>query len=331
MAHLLEMDQAGNASMAWVGETPWHGLGKKVPRDLTPEQMLEAAGLNWEVKKFPAYSLIPVPGYEKPQARKIDRSSLVRLSDYKTISEVSNDWEIVQNREAAEFFNDFCMAGDMYMDTAGSISEGQVVWFLAKINESFELFGGDKVDAYLLFTNYHKYGFSTDIRFTPIRVVCNNTLTLSMNTVSSNKVKFSHRKKFDPAAVKDAMGISKNKLEEYKKKAEFLGSKRAKNEDIVAYFKRLFPHSSAKKDNIKPEETLKMSQNASRGIELVHSQPGAKFAEGSWWQPFNAVTHMVDHHMGNSLDTRLYSAWYGQNRNLKTNALEMAMDMAEAA
>jgi hypothetical protein len=66
-------------------------------------------------------------------------------------------------------------------------------------------------------------------------------------------------------------------------------------------------------------------------MEVLHTQPGAEYAEGTWWQPFNAVTYLTDHELGRSADTRLQSAWYGTNRGLKTTALETALEMAEAA
>jgi len=232
----------------------------------------------------------------------------------------------VQNAEAFEFFNEFVMAGDMEMHTAGSLRDGQIVWALAKIKESFELFKGDQIDSYLLFSNFHKYGFSTDVRFTPIRVVCNNTLTLSLNSKVERMVKITHRKQFKAEEVKDMLGIATEKLQQYKEMAQFLGSKKAKSESIVEYFERVFPMSKGAE-----EEVGKRSRNANMAIDILSTQPGAEYAEGSWWQPFNAVTYMTDHLMGRSVDTRMQSAWYGYNKGLKTKALELAVEFAETA
>ena len=232
MAHEIEHVN-GKAQMAYVGDVPWHGLGVKVPADLTPDQMLEAAGLNWSVEKIPAYA--KVGGKQV----KIGQSALVRSFDDKILDVVSDDWNPVQNEDAFDFFNEFVAAGDMEMHTAGSLKGGQIVWGLAKVKESFELFKGDQIDSYLLFSNFHKYGFSTDVRFTPILVVCNNTLTLSLNSKVERMVKISHRKAFNPDNVKDMLGIATDKLSKYKEMAAFLGSKKAKNENIVEYFKRI--------------------------------------------------------------------------------------------
>lgn len=319
MAHMIEMID-GKAQMAYAGAVPWHGLGTQVPADLTPDQMLEAAGLNWDVYKVPAFATVG------GQQVDVNRSALVRTADDKVLDVVSNDWNPVQNAEAFEFFNEFVMAGDMEMNTAGSLRDGQIVWGLAKIKESFELFKGDQIDSYLLFTNFHRYGFSTDVRFTPIRVVCNNTLTLSLSNSVERMVKFSHRQAFDANAAKDMLGIATDKLQKYKEMAAFLGSKKAKEESVIEYFERIFPLTTTKED-----KKGDLSRNANIALHLLHTQPGAEYAEGSWWQPFNAITFMTDHVMGRNQDSRLTSSWYGQNKNLKTKALELAVEMAEAA
>jgi phage/plasmid-like protein (TIGR03299 family) len=320
MAHELEIYENGEAAMAYVGEVPWHGLGKCVPADLTPEQMLEAIGLDWTVNKVPATCLIDGEQIET------GHSALVRSSDNRIMDVITDDWNPMQNVDAFKFFDEFVAAGDMEMHTAGSLKDGKIVWALAKVGESFELFNGDRVDSYLQFTNPHTYGQSIDVRFTPIRVVCNNTLTLSLNKASKRMAKVSHRKEFDADMVKETLGVAKYKLEQYKEMAAFLGSKKATDENVVEYFKRVFPVLTQKEDSKK-----ELSKSANKAIEILHTQPGAQFAEGTYWQMFNAVTYMTDHVIGRSVDNRMASAWYGANRNLKTKALEVAIEMAEAA
>ena len=129
MAHMVE-------TMAYAGQVPWHGLGKKVPADLSPEQMLSAADLDWTVQKVPAFAKV------NDENVNVGWSALIRSSDNRILDVVSNDWNPVQNHEAFQFFNEYCEAGDMEMHTAGSLKDGQIVWALAKVKESFELFKG---------------------------------------------------------------------------------------------------------------------------------------------------------------------------------------------
>lgn len=317
MAHMVE-------TMAYAGEVPWHGLGVPVINDLTPAQMLDKAGLNWTVDK--------VPAYVDYNGQKLDtgKQALVRSSDNRVLTMISEDWEPVQNETAFEFFNDFVMEGDMEMHTAGSLKQGNMVWALAKVKDSFSLFKGkDTVESYLLFSNPHEYGKSIDIRFTPIRVVCNNTLTLSLNQKSDMMVRLNHRRAFDADMVKQTMGLAKNKLGQYKEMAEFLTSKSYKADTVVEYFQTVFPLAATKLTE--EEQKLKMSRPAATAHGVLESQPGAEFGAGTWWQAFNATTFAIDHLLGRSADTRIQSAWYGVNRNKKIQALEKAVEFANAA
>lgn len=316
MAHEIE-------TMAYAGETPWHGLGHRVPADLSPEQMLRAAELDWTVEKVPAFADI---GGKQVS---VGWSALTRSTDSKILSVVSDDWNPVQNSEAFEFFHEYCEIGDMEMHTAGSLKGGQIVWALAKVKDSFELFKGDQVDSYMLFTNPHRFGQCIDVRFTPIRVVCNNTLTLSLNAAADRVVKKNHRTVFDAATVKEQLGIATDKLSKYKEMAEFLGAKRYTQEKLKEYFSNVFPLLTQKLPGEKTKKEI--SKSATRALEVIETQPGAEFARGSWWQAFNAVTYLADHEIGKSQDTRLQSAWFGANKNVKLKALETAVEYAEAA
>ncbi len=321
MAHEIEVID-GEAQMAYVGEEPWHGLGFKVDPDLTPAEFMVMAGLDWTVDLEDSF--VSYKGKKIPTGQK----SLVRSLDSKVLTNVGKGWNPVQNFDAFEFFDDYVKAGDMQMHTAGSLKGGQLVWALAKTNESFELFKGDVTDNYFLFTNPHQYGKTINIRMTPVRVVCTNTLTLSLNTSSSSELSVNHRKQWNPESVKEQMGIARQKMEQYRGMAEFLGSKRYTRKNLVAYMNEVFGKESTK-DEFEHEKVN--SRLASRALEVVHTQPGAEFAEGSWWQAFNAVTYMSDHLQGRSVDGRLESSWYGKNRKVKLKALDLALNCAEAA
>ena len=313
MAHMVE-------TMAYAGELPWHGLGTKVVADLTPEQMMQKAGVDWTVEK---QDLVTAGGSTVKSEQ-----ALVRSSDGAVLDVVGKGWNPVQNSEAFNFFEEYVKAGDMEMHTAGSLNDGKMVWALAKTNDSFELFNGDVTENYFLFSNPHQFGKAIDIRMTPIRVVCNNTLTLSLNKESDSMLKVNHRKEFDVAEVKEQMGIAREKLDQYKSMAEFLGSKRYTSDNIIQYFNEVFGSPAKEKvDGVLPFT----SNNAKIAMENLSTQPGAKFGEGSFWQAFNTVTFLNDHVQGRTTDGRLTSSWYGRNRRVKLKALDKALEYAEAA
>jgi len=316
MAHEVE-------TMAYAGEVPWHGLGVPVSNDLTPAQMMKKAGLDWTVEQIDSYVMV---GDKKvPTGMK----ALVRSSDNKVLTNIGQVWNPVQNEDAFNFFSEYVMKGDMEMHTAGSLKGGQLVWALAKVKESFDLFGGDTVESYLLFSNPHKYGFSIDVRFTPIRVVCNNTLSLSLESKAERSVKVGHRREFNADEVKKALGIASAKLHEYKDMAEFLGSKRYSIDSLVEYYNTVFPRTADKRVQNQQLSVETLSKNARAAFDAIEQQPGAKYAEGSWWQAFNSVTYVTDHLQGRNADNRLYSSWFGGNQVRKRDALKTALQFAE--
>jgi phage/plasmid-like protein (TIGR03299 family) len=314
MSHEIEMVN-GVAQMAYAGELPWHGLGQQVSDDITTDGMMKAAGLDWSVTKQPMYymddlgEMGEVPG----------KSALVRSSDNKVMDIVGQDWNPVQNAEAFEFFREFVDTGDMQMHTAGSLKDGKMVWALAKVNDGFTIKtaqGEDSVESYLLFSNPHQYGKSIDVRFTPIRVVCNNTLTLSLNQNVDQYVRMGHQRPFNAEDAMATLGMAHKKLETYKEAAEYLCQKSYTTDDMLNYFNQVFP-SASDRDSNKSREAQ----------EVMHTQAGAALGEGTFWQLFNTVTYMTDHTLGRNSDTRLQSAWYGQNQNVKKKALELAVNM----
>jgi len=311
-------------TMAYAGRVPWHGLGVEVPGDLSPKQMMQKADLDWRVES------VPTKAFFDTDIIDTGTNCLLRESDHKVLAPmIGSDWEPVQNSEAFNFFNEFCAAGDMEMHTAGSLMGGKMVWVLAKIKESFDVLGKDQVDNYMLFSNPHQYGKSVNVRMTPIRVVCNNTLTMSLSGRSKNEVKLNHRRAFEPDMVKSQMGLAHDKFEQYKEFANFLASKKASQSNVIQFLNTVFPHAGGKSREVKKYEEL--SNNAKQTFDVLETQPGAELAPGTWWNAINAVTFMTDHKLGRTADSRLTSAWYGYNAGRKLLAVNTAIDYAEAA
>lgn len=318
MAHQVE-------TMAYAGQVPWHGLGVPVSNDLTPVQMMDKAELNWKVREVESF--IEFDGKRMPTGQK----SLVRETDGKILTNVGENWNPVQNEKAFDFFSEFVMSGDMEMHTAGSLKGGQMVWALAKVKDSFEILGGDRIDSYLLFSNPHQYGKSIDIRFTPIRVVCNNTLSYSLESKTDNSVRVGHRVEFDASGVKRALGIAAKKMNTYSDVAQFLAGKRFTNDSYIEYLNTVFPRTADKRVQGKGLSVDTLSRNAKLAYDALETQPGAEYGEGSWWQAFNSVTFITDHVQGRNSDNRLYSSWFGGNQVRKTKALSSAIEYAEVA
>lgn len=324
MSHALEMvkDPASGeyiAKMVYCGEKPWHNLGTKRPQGLTPSQFIEGI-LDFEVEKVPTFFMHD--GKEYP-----DRAMLIRKDkkgDDALLGPVSSDWHIIQNSEAASFFDGIVAAGDGEMETAGSLFNGQICWFMAKLKESFSLFKGkDEVNFNMVFTNPFRYAMSQSTMITSTRVVCQNThrIAYSEASKSGKVVKHRHRTKFDSEKTLEKFGLTLDGIKTYKEAATLLAKKKAKNEDIVEYFKRVLPAYQNKSGK-------EMGRNASIAMQILATQPGADFANGTWWNAYNAVTFLVDHHIGDTDDSRMYNAFYGPGVTTKEKALNLALEYA---
>ena len=318
MAHEVE-------SMAYVGEMPWHRLGMKLAGEPSPQEIQRAAKLDWTVKK------VPLTYSHAGRQCSADRCALIRERDGKLLDTVSENWKPVQNDAAFAFFERFTQIGDMTMEVAGSLMGGRRVFALAKVQESFRLARApeDVTESYLLFTNPHQYGHSVDIRFTPVRVVCMNTLTLALGQRNSEyRVSFNHARGYDEDTALEVLGLATDRLQTYRRQADFLASRRYTEASLEQYFKEVFrpltPPRARKSGKPKPP------RNYERALLLVEDQPGHQYAPGTWWNAFNAVTYLTDHQIGRD-ETRLGTAFYGHGKTRKLKALNLALEYAEAA
>ena len=126
----------------------------------------------------------------------------------------------------------------MTMETAGSLKDGRQIWGMAKVDESFTLPGDDRVLGNLLVSVSHEWGKSNEIRFTPIRVVCNNTLSMALADKTQPHFKMAHTKAFDGDLIttaEEALGLASNRMKEYKEAAEYLCSKKYTKDTVVSY------------------------------------------------------------------------------------------------
>ena len=147
-------------------------------------------------------------------------------------------------------------------------------------------------------------------------------------------MRVNHATAFDAELVKETLGIVHKKFAEYKEMAEFLGSKRYSIDLLKEYYKEVFSNTTVKKgvENVgEVGKKREMTNNAKKCFELVGSQPGAEYAEGSWWQAFNSVTYFTDQIQGRDAENRLHNQCYGKNQLVKIKALDKGLKYAKAA
>ena len=318
-------------SMAYNGDVPWHGLGNAVDETLTPEQMAEAAGIDWEVLPLPLKAYNPetkkftIPG---------DGWNLItRMSDHKILGPCGPNWKPVQNVQALDFFKKFTEAGHMTMNTAGSLDGGKHVWGLAKLTKDIVLPGDDVVSGHLLLSNPHIWGKSMTIMFTPIRVVCMNTLMMAMNA-GGQKFRHPHSIEWGPEQVEkaeEALGLGLLLTEQFEEKAQRLATTFVDDNVIDLFVARSVSPKAVSMDKKLKSVSIDRGQ-LNRTFDtvraLVSTSPGAKLksSEGTLWGALNAVTYFYDHEYGKTVDARMTSSWFGANRRKKEHSFELALE-----
>lgn len=309
-------------------EHPWHinmTKGRSVPVDpsCSPDDMIKAAKLDWTIERTGLYADI---NGDKIYSGK---DALYRSDTGDILTEAGPNWHEVQPEEFSNFFYDFCTEGSMEMNTMGSLFAGKRLFALAKVDAEFSLFRGrDRIESYFLFSNPIEYGQSLDLRFTPTRVVCNNTLTVALKGQNKDMgVRLSHRKKFDAEEVKELLGMAREQLDGYKEAAEFLAGKRWTVDALKEYYMDIWPVRGERKK----KDPNELTQTGKMAMAALDTQPGAELGEGSWWQAYNSVTYLIDNVLGKTKESRLNNAQFGHGRKLKVKALNKAIELAEAA
>ena len=314
MSHKVE-------TMAYAGEKPWHGIGTQVSEELTPMEMLKSAKLDWTVMKKKAH-------YEMDGAFKESDTHhlLVRSDNKEVLGPAGPEYVPFQNSEVIDFYTKFVRAGHMTMETMGSLDNGRHVFALAKLKNYFVIKGDDKTDAYLLISHPHVWGKADKFLFTPIRVVCWNTIQMALSN-GNNHYRVPHIQPFTDDTklkVEEALGICSQQLDALKVRAEHLSSVQYKENDLQEYVAKLFQPSLVKeKDklgNFKP--------TAEDAYTAVQRQPRIKASHGTWWEAFNGMTYYVDHEAGRDRGKALENAWFGARSNIKRQALNLALDYA---
>lgn len=319
MAHEIE-------TMAYTNEVPWHGLGTYIAKAPSVDEMLKQAKLDWTISKQPLH--YSDKGKEDEPNRKVDKYfALVRSSDGKCLDVAGHHYRPVQNSDAFKFFNEFVEAGKAKMETAGSLRGGRYVWGLANLQASFKLPGNDEVKGYLLVASPHESGKALIIKFTTVRVVCNNTLTLALKH-SGNEFRMAHRCEFNDnmrERAKEVLGIAREQMVEFETNARKLKALKMKQPAIIEVLANVYqPRGNLKK--ILEDVDKNTSPSLRKVLHVLEHAPGADPDTG--WGVLNAVTYYADHVASRTSDKRITNAWFGKTANHKQMVLNDLLKLA---
>lgn len=338
MAHELSRRANGSAAMAFVGETPWHGLGQELTKGASIGVWKKEAGLDWEAWEGKPYMHAGIVG-KRDQYQAIEfpeHKALIRSDTLEPLAIVGAGYKVVQPGEVLEFFRTLVEAGGWYIHTAGVLRGGRKVWAMATNDQRATVGKGDPVHNNLLLATSMDGSMKTMAVETAVRVVCANTLAMAIDASSTHKVvTVSHRSHFDHDDALAELGISTgDRFETFMAQAKEMADTPIKLDEARHVLAKVFrlPEPSAKTAWLTSSALANPVQQAesNRGIEsILHLFAGngmgasLKTAKETRWGLLNAITEHVDHGMGRAADTRLDSAWFGRGNTIKTDALRL--------
>jgi phage/plasmid-like protein (TIGR03299 family) len=313
MAHEVE-------TTAFFGEVPWHGFGTKLTEDDSYDWPIacQKAGLDWEVALTP---LVTSDDHVEVAHRAVRRSS-----DGRILGVVGPRFHPLQNREAFEWFQPFLDSRQASLNTAGSLRSGSRVWVLAKLNrDPLRIAPGDDVEKFLLLSHGHDGSLAVRVGFTPIRVVCANTLAASHASDASKLIRLKHSRslKSNLENVREVMNLANEQFEATADQYRKLVRKDINQADLDKYVRRVLGADE-------PEASCPSQAGTDAISRLFESGKGNQLpgVRGTLWAAYNAVTEWLSYERGRSDGTRLDSLWFGEAAKLNRKALQIAVEMA---
>lgn len=319
MAHNLYLN-----TMAFTGETPWHRLGTHFEQEFSAAEAIDAAKLGYVVTKEPVYRMLGGIPSEVP-----GRFVTINNDNQEILGMVGDRYEVVQNRDAFCFFDELMSETGAKFQTAGALGNGERVWLMAKLPESFEPLLGDRVDQFCLLTTSHDASTGVDVRFTPIRVVCQNTLTAAIKG-SKETISIRHTASARQHLEQSAMIIKEMRNhfailgETFKELAAF----RIDDEWLDLYTTKLFG-AEPKQDahgitkNLWEKKVKAFDHRLATGMSI--DLPGVS---GTAWAAYNAAVELADYQEGifyKKAEDRTQSVLWGRANEFKQDALDFAM------
>lgn len=333
--HALDMT-AGKPAIAYRGELPWHGLGEQITANMSLEQMMSAAALDWSVLELPAlYS------FKDTVMEAKNRKALVRSDSGDFLAHMSkNKYEVRQPKMIVEFFRDICDTGGFEIETLGALNGGRNVWAMAKRKGGCEQLS-QMIKPGILLVDSYDGSKATTAKFLSTTVVCANTLAVGLGE-SGGQVKIGHATKFNADKVKAQLGDidqvfgafldNMKKFSEVKMSADFkkrffmklLAPKAfGEEEGKGATWKRMKIDEDAISTNAqnKIAELLRLSD--------VGNAPGSDIFSNTAYNAVQTITYYADHEAQTKGEGRWNAATFGNGAKLKDAAFELASSLVD--
>ena len=318
MAHELTTNQAGQVEFAYLEQDglPWHGLGQPMPVGASIDEWRSKAGMDWRIQRSEVR--FNTSRTEEVLVKMPEQHVLFRSDNHEALGLVSKKYQVVQPSEVIEFFRDIAKAGGLELSAAGTIYGGKRFWATAKIGEASPTSISDKIGGYLLISTSADGSLATEVRRTTVRTVCSNTLAMAMADAHAS-VRVTHKSVFDPAAVKEFMGLNEAAWAAFKHQVVRLANKPVLIEAAESITADILGGGDKVQATAGYNKILDLFQGEAKGS-------GLEGVQGTAWGYINAVTEYADwFSRARSQENRFVSAQWGPGADLKQRALDAVL------
>jgi phage/plasmid-like protein (TIGR03299 family) len=300
-----------------VGPSPWQEIGTELLYPATAREAIDFAGLDYTVVKKPLKEVVDLtqPGNVP------DRWATVRTDTGAVLGIVDDSYEPIQNRDAFKFFDSLVGTDEAIYETAGSLGRGERVWILAKLPGYIKVNRKDIVGKYLLLSNSHDGSSLVRVKLTPIRVVCNNTLTAALRGAGDIHIGHTVNTAEDLKQASSLLGLTNSLYEQLDGIFNRMALTKISDKQLQDYVKALVP------DDIEGEVPKKNQEIRDAFLTLHESGQGSDLSRGTLWGALNCVTEYTDHGKDGNPNSRLESIWFGRGEELKQKAFQLAERM----
>jgi phage/plasmid-like protein (TIGR03299 family) len=312
-------------TMFYTGKEPWHGLGTKLDNPATAAEAIVAAGLDWKVGKRKVFAGDDVTNEYHPC---IDNVAIVRMDDNKVLGVVGRYYEPIQNHDAFDFFDSVVKSGAAIYHTAGSLKGGKRIWILAHLPGDLTVTERDIIQRYILLSSSHDGKTTLRMFFTPIRVVCMNTLNWAMQRAENDGITIRHTGNLTEKIqqARDALQLTEKYYQRFAEVSSKLVETKADDAFIDAVLRDCFPNAFL------PTPTTRSVNIVDEIKHIINGGTKTATVPGTVWNLVNAVAEYVDHgrvvkNVDDKSDNRLTNIWFTGGRIIKQQAFSKALAM----
>jgi phage/plasmid-like protein (TIGR03299 family) len=330
-------ETTGAPAIAYAGQTPWHRLGRRMT-DAERTNLVAAmtlAGLNWEVDKIDLkYTPSQLNGIAGPRTVP-DAKGIIRLDTGAYLATVGAQFTPIQNREAFEVLEPLISEFGCTVEVMAALDGGRRQFALVRMPDAtIQPQDGDDVRGYVLLSNAHDGSSAVRAQLTPIRVVCQNTLTLAQNTRHTTAVSIRHTKTA-PDRLKQAAEVITRMQQALQATGETyatLAQRQMSPGELAKYIETVIP--AVPGDDGKISDTIRKRRETIadlifHGHHTPDTTTDARYGYASAWRAYNAVTEYFDHNRpkeaksATARTSALDSAIFGANAQIKARALNV--------